>query len=450
MSTIYDVIVVGGGPAGMGTALTVAKSGKSVILVDRKKHEEIGNKNCGDALDMSSPQILHDNLHISMPHDNEIAENLELLSVSTQKQSIAFAAPGYTMNRHTYGQRLLKECQELGVIVVDNAPVREVIIEENMVVGVRYKKDGKLVEIYAKVVADCSGTLGAIRSKLPEGFSLGIRGKIEDHHIAAAYREIVRMKQPHKFPKRIDLTYEPEIPPPGYIWFFTKGENLLNIGTGWLKSEPQADKSMREIFREAFRKYYADDDYEILHSGGGQIPMRPTFDCLTFNGGVLVGDAGCMADPTTAEGHGPALVSGFYAGSAIINALDNSNVSREGLWEYNRKVQAHYGRRNAISYATLQFLRELGGDGLDFVLKRKLITEDEMAAIFEGEELNIGFTSLIIKILRAMPRVDILLKMKKLINQVSKLGAIYDNYPAEPKNLNSWINSRNEVLGEVL
>ena len=81
------------------------------------------------------------------------------------------------------------------------------------------------------------------------------------------------------------------------------------MGTGWLKSENYTfDKSMKQIFREALNETYEEgEDYNIKIRGGGQIPIRPPFDSLVFNGGLLIGDSGCLVDPTTAEGHGIAL-----------------------------------------------------------------------------------------------------------------------------------------------
>ena len=46
----YDVIVAGAGTGGATTAYTLAKRGHSVLLIDRKEHDNIGNKTCGDAL----------------------------------------------------------------------------------------------------------------------------------------------------------------------------------------------------------------------------------------------------------------------------------------------------------------------------------------------------------------------------------------------------------------
>lgn len=446
----YDCIVVGGGPAGVSTAYTLSKLGKKVLLLDRKKHDKIGEKTCGDALDRASPQMLYEELGLALPQGDEVSDVLTKLTVSTPHKTITFEAPGYTINRQVYGQRLLKDCENLGVEVIDKATVREVIVEDNFVIGLRYLKNKELIEVRSKLVADCSGVLGAVRSKLPKNFSQGIINKIPDHHIAASFREIMKITNGHDYLNEIVLAYEPKIPPPGYIWFFSKGKDRLNIGTGWLKSENNYDKSMREIYRDALNEYYKPDEYEIEVQGGGLIPIRPPYDCLTFNGGVLVGDAGCLVDPTTAEGHGPALVTGFYAGRTMAEALDKGDISREGLWRYNTDTMAHYGKRNAISYVTLQFLRKIGGEGMDYVLKNNLITEDELEAVFDGEDLDVSIWDVLGKIKRAFPNFGILLTMKDLISNVKKMGSIYDKYPHDPANLASWREKRDKALKEKL
>ncbi len=46
----YDVIIAGAGTGGATTAYTLAKRGHSVLLIDRKERDGIGEKTCGDAL----------------------------------------------------------------------------------------------------------------------------------------------------------------------------------------------------------------------------------------------------------------------------------------------------------------------------------------------------------------------------------------------------------------
>ncbi|MHA2092738.1 MAG: NAD(P)/FAD-dependent oxidoreductase, partial [Candidatus Kariarchaeaceae archaeon] len=116
-----DVIIVGGGPAGVSCAYTLAKLGKSVVLLDKKKHTQIGNKTCGDALDISSPRILNEAFGLDLPHGDEVSDKVTKMNITTKNKTITLDAPGYTVDRHIYGQRLLKECEELGVTVIDQA-----------------------------------------------------------------------------------------------------------------------------------------------------------------------------------------------------------------------------------------------------------------------------------------------------------------------------------------
>lgn len=449
---VYDAIVVGGGPAGVSLAYTLGKLGKSVILLDKKKQDQIGNKTCGDALDGKSPTILKEAFGLDMPHGEEVSDVLTKMAIVTPSTKLYLDAPGFTINRLEYGQRLLQECIDIGVEVIPQAPVREVIIEDGFVKGVRYVgTDGK-VELRAKIVADCSGYVASVRNKLPEGFSEGLHARLPDHHVAASYREIVDLKEEHPYPNEIVLIYDNRLPPPGYLWLFSKGKKRLNMGTGWLKSENvNFDKSMKEIYLEVLEDYYKRDiDYTVDIAGGGLIPIRPPFDTLTFNGGVVIGDAACLVDPTTAEGHGPALVAGYYAGKAISDAIDRDDVSREGLWKYNIDTMAHYGRQFAISYISLQYLRVIQADGMDYFLKKRVLIQEDLLVVFNGESPKLSFIEMLKRAKRAFPRLDLLWGLKKLISNVNRIGDHYDNYPSDPKDLPAWIELRDKILGEKL
>ncbi len=444
---MYDCIIVGAGPAGMGTALTLARSDYKVVIIDKKKRSEIGNKVCGDALDNFSPDFMLQKIGLELPKEDEISDRINKGTIATKNASVTRFAPGYTVDRHRYGQRLLNECEKLGIEIIDGARVLDLIIEDNYLRGVKYLKNKKKNKIRAKLIADCSGTHGAIRSRLPDNFSEGLPGKIPDRHIAASYREIIELKEDHDFPGEIVIIYDPEIPPPGYIWKFPKGDRIINVGTGWLKSE-KIDGTMKDIFHEAISKHYS--DYRVLTKGGGLIMMRPPLDCLTFNGGLVVGEAACMTDPLSAEGHGPALVSGYFAGKTIINALDTDKMAREDMWQYNTDIMKHFGIRNVISMITSKHLNRISGNEMDFALKRELITAEELDTVFEGGEIDMGIRTVLSKIKRAFPRLGILIKIKKLVDEIDKLTAIYERYPKDPDELTDWRIQRDKIIGDVL
>ena len=63
----YDVIIVGAGTAGTTTAYTLGKKGHSVLLIDRKSKDKIGEKTCGDALGTHHLMHLSDIIDLPSP-----------------------------------------------------------------------------------------------------------------------------------------------------------------------------------------------------------------------------------------------------------------------------------------------------------------------------------------------------------------------------------------------
>src|SRR3970282_2235703 len=115
-----DVLIVGGGPAGVLSAYTAAKLGKKVIMADAKTLEEIGNKTCGDALDLKVSKCLKDMIGIEMPHGKEVSDIVEFLVIQTPSAEVPIQGDGFVVDRHIYGQRLLKMAIDAGVEILPN------------------------------------------------------------------------------------------------------------------------------------------------------------------------------------------------------------------------------------------------------------------------------------------------------------------------------------------
>ncbi len=449
MEEKVDVAVVGGGPAGVMAAITAAKQGLSVTVLDKKPREKIGNKSCGDALDRVAPNLMKDKLGIEYPNGKELPSPLEHLTFASVslKHSLTAHTPAFIVHRLHYGQRLLKIAEENGAKIVGNAKVRDILIDGDQITGVQFFHENEQKEISAKVVIDASGYIGIVRKLIPEDLEYGIDYSVPPEHTVATYREIVRLDRPHEFQKRIVLLYHESIPIPGYAWIFTDGELQLNIGVTWPKHIPYPDgKSLKEIYHEVLDPLVPPETYEIVHKGGGQIPIRPPFDSLVFNGAILVGEAGCMVDPTTAEGHGPSLISGYKAGIAATHALKRNDVTHAGLWEYNKDIMNYPGSTHAMSYQALQFLKQTGPSGMAFFLKRKIVSEQDLIDLFQTREFVLPFRKKVQKILQAFPKWGMMWNLKKAIEKVELADHIYKSYPNSPEGLSEWIEWRRRDL----
>ncbi len=445
-----DVVVVGGGPAGVIVSYAVAKAGFKVILLDKKKVESIGDKTCGDALDFATAELLSRRLGIDLPEGDEVSDEIKTMSIAAGgiDTKIRLTAPGYVTDRLNYGQRLLKMAKESGVEIRAQSPVRELIIDDQYVSGVRYidRVSGEKRSIRSKFVVDASGAYATVRRLLPDN----IRGEyiskdLPDDMVWPTYREIVKLDKPHRWMNEIVLWYPHDLPIPGYVWVFSKGEGSLNLGIGWLKSE----KNMPSLKKE-YRRYMEQlglTDFEVIKSGGGQIPIRIPFDSNVFNGGVIVGDAACMVHPTTAEGHGPALESALYAAEAIVDALKKDRRDKAALWGYNLRIMDHIGPKHANAYLMRVFLENIGSKGLERLITKKFITDEEMDRIVRGEELKISGLDKIKKALRLFPHIGLIGEVVKFQKGIAAVNELYGRYPKDEKELPAWVQERNSLLG---
>ncbi|MCE7735194.1 MAG: NAD(P)/FAD-dependent oxidoreductase [Candidatus Heimdallarchaeota archaeon] len=450
----YDVCVVGGGPSGVICAYAIAKAGYTCIILDKKPRDLIGDKNCGDALDGLHVDIIHEKLGIEPPSlkKGEARELINIISIAAGRleNKLSAETPGYLVNRLVYGQRLLNDAETVGVEIRPDSTVRNVIVENDQIVGVGYfHKNGKQHEVRAKITIDASGIIGIIRKNIPTELKNGINYDFLENDVIKTYREIIKLKgdKDHPYREEIILYYPPGIKPPGYIWIFSEGPKMLNIGITWVKSDPYPEgKTMKKLFHDYLDPYLPPDSYEIIHKGGGNIPMRPNFDSMVFNGAMLVGDAAGTVDPTTFEGHGPALESGRLAGKTAILALKVNSFKVADLWQYNIDFMRYPGVMHAQSHIAAKMIRDIDINGLKFLLERRIIDETMLRNLFQEKDTEIPNSVLFKKFLKAFPRWPMMRKLWKYMTLIDKAEEIYEEFPHKPEDLKVWRTKRNKVL----
>ena len=435
-----EILVVGGGPAGVISAITAVKQGRKVILVDSKSYQEIGNKVCGDALNLEPIKFLEKNLGITSPMENEVADSVERAIFKSHNVSFPLSGDGYVLNRHPYGQRLLKIAKELGVEIKDNTKVIRALYDDFSVRGaVIIEKEGERIssEIHAKITIDCSGRNFIIRKTLPERLFPFLEKHLEKRDIAATYREIILLEnQDHPYHNEIYLIYDENIPEPGYFWIFTKGEKKLNVGIGWYM-DSKSERGMKELFREVLNKYYPEGTYKVLDKGGGQIPTRYPLTNAIVPGFLTAGDAALHVNPFTAEGHGPALIAGYYAGEIAAMAVETDKYhSEEFLWQYNKKIMHHFGLSHTKIQLFTEALKKIKVSGLEFLIRRSILSKDQFINIHAGKKL--GVLEMVKIAIKAFPRYDILLTIAKVSRSTQKFEKIFSNYPNTPDSYPNW------------
>ncbi len=436
-----DVIVVGCGPAGSAAAMATGRAGLKTIVVDRKSKERIGDKVCGDALAPDYPELANKWIGYPIPskEDGTLKEYCDeaILVGKNPETRVKIGSKTATVDRWKYGQKIVKELEKIeSVTLIPKTKILGTIIENGFLVGIScYNKDQGKFEIRGKITIDASGARGAVRARLPEEMCKKFPQRIPQREMIAAYREIIRTKSPHQFQRAIYLTYEPEIEEvmPGYYWFFSRGECELNIGLGYMLYEKNIGKNLREINDRVRNRYFP--DCEILASQGHQIPARLPLPSLVHNGFMAAGDAGALANPLNGEGHGPAILSGAKAGLFAIEAIKNNDWSEKGLWEYNRWIAHTYGVEFSWGIAIVKFYLKHGMDVFDWVLRKRVIEEDDILIMINEPDKGINIVQ---RAIRGISKPKVLLDLRKTLKHAEAIQKHMKNYP-EPEDFFPWL-----------
>ncbi len=437
MPNNYDVIIVGAGPAGVAAALSCANRNLSVLLLDSKKKENIGDKVCGEAISKRTVLKVSEYLKVDPPNGSEVNADVYTMVIRTDDPGINISMPaiGYMVDRHKYGQRLLSDALSRGVKLIAEARVLKPIIKDNKVSGVEVKVQGeKTQEFRAKIVIDASGSRAVIRTNLPEDFAPELYKDLTRDDYASCFREIIELKEHHDLDGKIVLQYEKDIPEPGYIWFFGDGKNKLNCGTGFRKTGRNQHKSVKEVYFNALKKYYP--TYQPLDSRGAIVPVQPPIWNAVAPGLLIAGDAAFHADPLTAEGHGPALLAGMIAGDVAAKAIEKEKYDTADLWEYNVRVMKEFGNENTLYKVLASVLEKMGSDNLKFLLRKKVIQASDLTS--EGLGKKELLYSLLVRIFRCMPKIGLLFYLKKAISASRKIKQLCDEFPTDPDGYSAW------------
>ncbi len=346
----YDVIVLGGGPAGSVAAMYLNKLGKSVLLID--KHVFPRDKVCGDAQGRKAAAIMKE-LGIYEEYENLPGQKIYGITLSspngTQINLDVAArdkpAPGYVHTRMVFDNFLFQNAKKLVETRVFN--VTDIIMEDDYVKGiVGINEKGEKEEIRTNLVLAADGANSVVAIKL------GLNKNPDDHHIVALrayYKNVSGMSD------RIEIHLIKTLLP-GYFWIFPLPDGSANVGLGMIKKDMQKKKIdlrkaiIKEIkenplFSERFRD--AALEGPIV---GWNLPVASYRRKCHGNGFVLLGDAASLIDPLSGEGVGNAMISSKIAAQVAAEALESRDFSEKFLKKYDKLLWNTIGDEIKTSY----------------------------------------------------------------------------------------------------
>ena len=307
-----DVVVVGGGPAGAAAAITLARAGRDVVVVDRAAFPR--DKRCGDGLTagalrhyealglrpalVPSWQVVHD-VVVRSPSGRTVRLPLP------RGQGV-FAA---VARRTDLDSAFLDVARAAGAKVHDG----------HGLVGARLD-DGRIVlDVDGIGPVSAPYAIGADGMWSPMRKALGAAdpGYLGEWHAFRQYFSGVS-------PAAADLWvwFEPDVLP-GYAWSFPLPDGRANVGFGIQRSSGIPVRAMKELWPELLsrppvRDVLGPDAVAEAPHRAWPIPARVDSVMLSAGRALFVGDAAAACDPMTGEGIAQALVTGRLAAEAIV------------------------------------------------------------------------------------------------------------------------------------
>ena len=465
----YDVIVAGGGLAGLITAISTAHHSKqnlSILVVDRNPQSEMGKKTgtgwvCGDAISKRSIDFLASETGIQYGKPELEKSVVGVTAFSPDHSSkIMFDGEGYVLNRKLLPLRQRKDAEKLGVQFQFDSYADSLIREDGFVRGVhcRSAKDNSMSRKTAKLVVDATGSASRLRTGLPiKSYIEKEIDKETDMESTGRYIltfDVGKEDKTYFNPEYCIIHLDRNIAPGGYAWVFPKGENKVNIGLGVQKRELHArnralgkEDTLQSLIDEYVRSNPVIKNWKLANGqedvgnskGNWQVPVRRQNDCLVANGYLIVGDAAWMPRPVDAGGIGPAICASTIAGSVIAESLEANDVSERGLWKFNAEYVRAYGYQMASFEVLRRFLQTLSNEDLNYGMKH-FLNQDDVDSIIRREHpefKQVTHTSPS-KFLWALPRLTLARGLRYTAMKSKQLIQQYGNYPHSPDGFVEW------------
>jgi len=326
----FDVVVVGGGPAGATAAHDLARAGRSVLLLDRAGR----TKPCGGAI---PPRLIKD---FAIPDELLVAHATSARMISPKDVRVDIPIEnGFVgmVDRDQFDEWLRERAAASGAkrrvgrferITRDDDGV-SVVHFETRVADANGEKREISARVRARAIVGADGAKSEVARQTVPG--------ADRTKYVFAYHEILRTpaKPPEGFDgSRCDVYYRGTLSPDFYGWVFPHGDTM-SVGTG------SADKgfSLRGAVG-GLRAAAGLTGAETLRREGAPIPMKPLPHWDNGRDVVLAGDAAGVVAPASGEGIYYAMYGGRLAADAVDALLATGDV-RSLAQARKRFMKAH-------------------------------------------------------------------------------------------------------------
>ena len=355
----YDVIVMGGGPAGSSVASMLAREGRQVILFEK---EIFPRHHIGESLMTDTYWTFRRMGILEKLRDSPFVRKYSVQFANhSGKESRPFyffeavhheSAVTWQVTRAKFDHLLIDHAAEQGATVHQGVLVKQVLFDGDRAIGVEVQmQDGSRQKFFAKVVVDATGQMAMLSNKF--------RWRVRDPKLKKAVLYSY-FKDAHREPDLnggATLVLRTEHGSGGWFWYIPLEDGITSVG---IVANPDyllkgRGQDLAKIFEEEIEKCgpvakrvaegeRVDKIYSILdysyrskHNAG--------------NGFIIIGDAYGFLDPIYSSGVLLALKMAELAADAIHDAFQQDDFSAARLGQYQTKLDRGIESMRKLVYA---------------------------------------------------------------------------------------------------
>jgi digeranylgeranylglycerophospholipid reductase len=326
-----DVLVVGGGPAGLLAAESAAAAGIKTIVIEKEK--QIGYPvHTSGATDLKT---LND---FNIPP--ECYHLLKGVRVCSPQNSAVFKSEqplGCVVDVTRLYRLLATRAQKQGTIIMTGTEATLPIADRGCIAGCEaIINTDQPVKFLCKVLVDASGYGASISKKA------GLHTGFSRFGVGAEYELIA----PNCDQDEIVIVVGSRYAPAGYAWAFPWGQERVRLGVGILHADSQANPKdhLQTFLQEAANLNINLKNSRIVESHFGLVPAEGMASRMAGHGIICVGDAAGQASLVAGEGIRLCMRAGYLAGRTAADAVLKKKYDKAMLSKYEKQFRARYSR----------------------------------------------------------------------------------------------------------